>query len=162
MSCLRAVSAECAREIAAISVVSLAEEVVLVDAAGTPVFDAPVWYEPRGARYVPEYVQLRGSTAAANPAFSLFTLRWIAEQSPAARTQATGFTDMASFMLCRLAGRGDRAVPLQERARAHRALLRRVRVVGHRGGHVKTPGGRAGRRRRTAGACRTRRGPTPT
>jgi xylulokinase len=110
MSCLRAVSAECAREIAAISVVSLAEEVVLVDAAGTPVFDAPVWYEPRGARYVPEYVQLRGSTAAANPAFSLFTLRWIAEQSPAARTQATGFTDMASFMLCRLAGRGDRLV----------------------------------------------------
>jgi sugar (pentulose or hexulose) kinase len=110
MSCLRAVSAECAREITAISVVSLADEVVLVDAAGTPVLDAPVWYEPRGAGSVPEYVRLRGSAAAANPALSLFTLRWIAEQSPTARTNATRFTDMASFALCRLSGRGDRLV----------------------------------------------------
>lgn len=110
MSCLRGVSAECTRGIAAVSVVSLAEEVVLVDAAGTPVFDAPVWYEPRGAGYVPEYVQVSGSATSANPAFSLFTLRWIAEHSPAARTGATRFTDMASFALCRLAGRGDRLV----------------------------------------------------
>jgi sugar (pentulose or hexulose) kinase len=110
MSCLRGVSAECPREISAISVVSLAEEVVLVDPAGTPVLNAPVWYEPRGAGYVPDYLQVRGGAAAANPAFSLFTLRWLAEQAPAARTHATRFTDMASFALCRLAGRGDQLV----------------------------------------------------
>jgi sugar (pentulose or hexulose) kinase len=110
MSCLRGVSAECASRVTAISVVSLAEEVVLVDRAGTPVFDSPVWYEPRGAGYVPDYVALRGEAAAANPAFSLFTLRWIAEHAPRARTNAVRFTDMASFALCRLAGRGDRLV----------------------------------------------------
>lgn len=110
MTCLREVSAECAGPIAAVSVVSLADEVVLVDGAGTPVFDGPVWYEPRGAGYVREYLALRGDAAATNPALSLFTLRWIAAHAPAARAAATRFTDMASFMLCRLAGRADRLV----------------------------------------------------
>jgi sugar (pentulose or hexulose) kinase len=110
VSCLRKVSSECARAIAAISVVGLADEVVLVDGFGTPVFDALAWYEPRGAGYVPEYVALRGEAAAANPALSLFTLRWIAEHAPAARSAASRFTDVASFALCRLAGRGDRLV----------------------------------------------------
>mgnify|MGYP001555083263 CR=1 FL=1 len=110
LACLRGVAAQGGAVAAAISVVSLADEVVLLDGAGAPVCDSPVWYEPRGVGYLPEYVALRGAAAAANPALSLFTLRWIAEHAPPARKRAARFTDMGSFALCRLAGRGDRLV----------------------------------------------------
>lgn len=111
LRCLHAVADECsaagrAGEIAAICAVSLAEEVVLLSGDGAPVFDAPVWYQPRGAGYVAEYVTGRDRTAATNAAFSLFTLRWIADCSPGARAQAARFTDPGSFVLSRLAGRG--------------------------------------------------------
>lgn len=114
LDCLREVVATCAtagrrNNIAAICAVSLAEEIVLVDPDGTPVLDAPVWYEPRGANFLPDYVAHRGDDAAGlNPIYSLLTLRWISEQAPAARATATRFTDVASFVACRLAGRGDR------------------------------------------------------
>lgn len=87
-------------EVAAVSVVGLGEEVVLVDGAGTPLAPAPAWYDSPGRHLAAQ------SPHPANSTFSVFVLRWFAqERADVARTTAR-FTDPPSFVASQLAGLG--------------------------------------------------------
>lgn len=96
--------------IAALSVASVGEEVVLLDASGAPVADAIAWYDPRGAEEAAVFLSGPGGEVALSrrwppdATFSLFKLIWIREHDPEAYRAAVGWTDLGDYVLHGLGG----------------------------------------------------------
>jgi xylulokinase len=91
------------RDVRAICVASLGEEVVLVDERGAALGVTPTWYDSPGR------AAAAGHPSHGNPTFSLFTLRWFADQHPALIAATARFTDLGSFVAAWLS---DRAADL--------------------------------------------------
>jgi sugar (pentulose or hexulose) kinase len=99
----RVVDADGGGPVAAISVASVGEEVVLVDRHGRPLGPILAWFDPRGqveARdFAPTPLHVRFPT---DPTRSLFRLLWLARHRPAEVSAAAVALDVASFVLLTL------------------------------------------------------------
>lgn len=101
-------------ELKGISVTSMGEEVVLVDAAGAVLGDVLAWFNPLGRDLAPPLLAAHGddlfSGARPDPSFSLFKLLWLAEHRPDDLARTACLTDVGSYVLWRLSGRGPDTV----------------------------------------------------
>lgn len=93
-----------------ISVTSMGEEVVLLDAAGAVVGDVLAWFNPRGRDLAAPLLAAHGdelfSGVRPDPSFSLFKLLWLAEHRPDDLARTARLADMGSYVLWRLSGGG--------------------------------------------------------
>jgi sugar (pentulose or hexulose) kinase len=96
-------------QVRGIAVASVGEEIVLVDRHGVAVDDVITWSSLVGRS---EAEQLYGgldvidasSPVRPDPRFSLFKLAWMAVHRPGSFRRAAGFTDLGSFISCRMGG----------------------------------------------------------
>ncbi|MEU8475830.1 FGGY-family carbohydrate kinase [Streptomyces hygroscopicus] len=91
---------------AAVSLASLSEEIVLVGADGSPLLPVLTWYNPLGREYAdhPAGPGADRLPAGADPSFSVFTLRWLAEHRPRQLKETERVTGLAGFVAGQLAG----------------------------------------------------------
>lgn len=89
----------------ALCVASVGEEVVLLDAAGSPTADAITWYDPRGLDQAAAFMAGSGGELQLSrrwppdATFSLFKLLWIREHDPEVLTPAVSWTDLGDYVL---------------------------------------------------------------
>jgi sugar (pentulose or hexulose) kinase len=93
------------REVAALSVASVGEEVVLLDAAGQPVGNTIVWHDSRGTDEADAYLSGPGGEVELSQrwppdaTFSLFKLMWLRDHRPADLVAASTWTDLGDYVL---------------------------------------------------------------
>lgn len=93
-----------------IAITSMGEEVVLVDEGGDVIGDVLAWYNPRGRKLAPAFLERYGADLFAgvrpDPMFSVFKLLWLAEHRAGDLARTVRLTGMADHLLWRL---GDRS-----------------------------------------------------
>lgn len=92
-----------AGSLAGIGLTSLSEEVVLVDGYGRPAGPVIPWFDPRGSEYAAHAPRV---LAGANPSFTVFKLRWLAQHRRADASRARFLTGLSGYVLARLTGTG--------------------------------------------------------
>jgi xylulokinase len=99
-----------ATSIVALSVASVGEEVVLLDARQQPVGDTVAWHDPRGFEQAEAYLSGPGAGLTLtrrwppDATFSLFHLMWLRKRRPDAYRAASSWTDLGDYVLCGLGG----------------------------------------------------------
>lgn len=95
-------------DVAGLSVSSVGEEIVLVDASGQVVCPIVPWFDPRSWDEQTRFIEEFGMNLfhGINPGswYSLFKLLWLKKNHPRAIEETTIFTDVGSFILGRLSG----------------------------------------------------------
>lgn len=96
--------------VAALSVASVGEEVVLLDGSGVPTGETITWYDPRGSEQASAFASGAGGTVPLSRrwppdrTFSLFKLMWTQEHRVREYQAAVAWTDLGDFVLHRLGG----------------------------------------------------------
>jgi sugar (pentulose or hexulose) kinase len=96
--------------VSGLCVASVGEEVVLLDAAGHPVGDTIVWYDPRGFEEAQAYLAGSGGQTELSRRWppdrtlSLFKLMWLKRHQPHELAAAKTWTDLGDYVLLGLGG----------------------------------------------------------
>jgi xylulokinase len=91
--------------VAALSVASVGEEVVLIDADGQALGDAIAWYDPRGLEEARAFMAGEGGEVALtkrwppDQTYSLFKLQWSRDHQPDLYAAAASWTDLGDYVL---------------------------------------------------------------
>jgi len=92
-----------AASLAGIGVTSLSEEVVLVDESGRPAGPVIPWFDPRGSEYAADVPPV---LAGANPSFTVFKLRWLAQHRREEASRTRFLAGLSGYVLAHLTGAG--------------------------------------------------------
>jgi sugar (pentulose or hexulose) kinase len=96
--------------VAALSVASVGEEVVLLDGSGVPTGETIAWYDPRGLEHARAFADGAGGDVLLSRrwppdrTFSLFKLMWMQEHRLQEYQATVTWTDLGDFVLHRLGG----------------------------------------------------------